>query len=237
MVVAVMTFTSEFLELKVIGWLLKSVAAVMAFSTIVIFQPEIRQALARLGSTRFFSFSTTEQRAFLDELTEAVIHLSKKRFGALFAIERNINLEDYSETGVFLDGELSSELTATIFFPKTALHDGGMVIAQERVEAAGCVFPVSHREMQDRSLGLRHRAGLGISEETDALAIVVSEETGSISLCLDGTMERDLTEAEFRARLLEIFISHGQSNNKKDGEALGVQAGLPAPRDRDVVSD
>ncbi len=109
------------------------------------------------------------------------------------------------ETGVVLDAAFSKELLLTVFHPKTALHDGGLMLAKERVRAAGCVFPVSQRELLDRSIGLRHRAGIGISEETDALAIVVSEETGNVSICHRGKMEQDLDGTQLKERLEEIL--------------------------------
>ena len=163
--------------------------------------------------------------------------LSNKRFGALFAIERSINLEDFQATGVRIDAQLSVELVTTIFHPKTALHDGGMILTQERVEAAGCIFPVSQKELSDRALGLRHRAGYGISEETDAVAIVVSEEAGAISMMEKGKMLRDLSEADFRNKLKDIFLSHGQSSEEMVREELDVETGGSGSGDRDLVSD
>ena len=236
-VVIVLTLASQLLELKVIEWIIKSAAAILAFGLLIIFQPELRNALARLGSTNFFSFSTRHQQEFLDALADAVVKLSKKRFGALFAIERNISLENYESTGVTIDAQLSVELVTTIFHPKTSLHDGGMVLSQERVEAAGCIFPVSQKELSDRALGLRHRAGLGISEDTDAVAIVVSEETGAISILVDGKMLRDLSEADFRKKLKDIFLSHGQSSEEMVREELDVENGGSGSGDRDLVSD
>ena len=236
-VVIVLTLASQLLELKVIEWIIKSAAAILAFGLLIIFQPELRNALARLGSTNLFSFSTRHQQEFLDALADAVAKLSNKRFGALFAIERNISLEDYESTGVTIDAQLSVELVTTIFHPKTALHDGGMILSQERVEAAGCIFPVSQKELSDRALGLRHRAGFGISEDTDAVAIVVSEETGAISILVDGKMLRDLSEADFRKKLEDIFLSHGQSSEEMVREELDVENGGSGSGDRDLVSD
>ena len=236
-VVIVLTLASQLLELKVIEWIIKSAAAILAFGLLIIFQPELRNALARLGSTNLFSFSTRHQQEFLDALADAVVKLSNKRFGALFAIERNISLEDYESTGVTIDAQLSVELVTTIFHPKTALHDGGMILSQERVEAAGCIFPVSQKELSDRALGLRHRAGFGISEDTDAVAIVVSEETGAISVLVDGKMLRDLSEADFRKKLEDIFLSHGQSSEEMVREELDVENGGSGSGDRDLVSD
>ena len=236
-VVIVLTLASQLLELKVIEWIIKSAAAILAFGLLIIFQPELRNALARLGSTNLFSFSTRHQQEFLDALADAVVKLSNKRFGALFAIERNISLEDYESTGVTIDAQLSVELVTTIFHPKTSLHDGGMVLSQERVEAAGCIFPVSQKELSDRALGLRHRAGFGVSEDTDAVAIVVSEETGAISIIVDGKMLRDLSEADFRKKLEDIFLSHGQSSEEMVREELDVENGGSGSGDRDLVSD
>ncbi len=236
-VVIVLTLASQLLELKVIEWVIKSAAAILAFGLLIIFQPELRNALARLGSTNLFSFSTRHQQEFLDALADAVVKLSNKRFGALFAIERSISLENYESTGVTIDAQLSVELVTTIFHPKTALHDGGMILSQERVEAAGCIFPVSQKELSDRALGLRHRAGFGISEDTDAVAIVVSEETGAISILVDGKMLRDLSEADFRKKLEDIFLSHGQSSEEMVREELDVENGGSGSGDRDLVSD
>ena len=237
MIVIALTIASILLKLTVIGWIIKSAATVLAFALLIIFQPELRNGLARLGSTGFFSFTTSEQKEFLDTLADAVVQLSNKRFGALFAIERSISLENHAETGIHIDGALSKELAVTIFHPKTALHDGGMTIGSERVGAAGCVFPLSQRELSDRSLGLRHRAGLGISEETDAVGIVVSEETGSISICVDGEIEKRLSEADFRKRLEELFLSPGTPNEKVDQQELDSEARRIGSGDRDMVSD
>ena len=133
-VVILLTLASQILELKVIEWIIKSAAAILAFALLIIFQPELRNGLARLGSANLFSFSRTPQKVFLETLAESVVKLSKKRFGALFAIERGIDLEDYESTGVTIDSVLSVELVATIFHPQTALHDGGLILKKR----AGC---------------------------------------------------------------------------------------------------
>ncbi|YCM45804.1 diadenylate cyclase CdaA [Verrucomicrobiaceae bacterium 227] len=235
-VVIVLTLVSQLLELRVIEWIVKSAAAILAFALLIIFQPELRNALARLGSSKLFSFSTTQQKVFLETFADSVVKLSKKRFGALFAIERSINLDDYEATGVVIEGALSVELVATIFHPKTALHDGGMILKGERIAAASCIFPVSQKELSDRSLGLRHRAGYGISEETDAVAIVVSEETGNISIVVDGKLYRGLSEEDFRAKLEELFLTNGQDHQEMDSQELDRKAGSSGSGDRDLVS-
>lgn len=205
-----LTLLSELLKLVVIGWILKSVSVFLVVAMVVIFQPELRRALAELGSSRLFSrFSAEGDHEFIEKLCEIVGLLSKKRVGALFAIERSIELKPYLETGVAMDSLLSKELIQTIFHSNTALHDGGMIIRlrDERIMGAGCVFPLHQRELQDRSIGLRHRAGLGISEETDTVAIIVSEETGNISLAVEGKLERDLTPETLSIRLNELLFA------------------------------
>lgn len=226
---------SGLLDLPVISWILRQAVFVLAFALLIIFQPEIRNALARIGSSRFFSFDSG-QRKFLQLLEDSVVQLSKKRFGALFALERSISLQDYQATGVEMGSELSVELAMTIFFPKSALHDGGVILDEERIAAAGCVFPVTQREMSDRSLGLRHRAAIGVTEETDAVAVVVSEETGTISIAVDGKLERCKSESEFRKRLEEIFLNHEQGKNDSGSTSDG-QGGVADSGGRNLVSD
>ena len=236
-VIILMTLASQTLDLKVIEWIIKSAAAVLAFALLIIFQPELRNGLARLGSTNLFSFSTSQQKIFLDALTEAVMKLSKKRFGALFAIERGIELSEYESTGVVIDSALSVELVATVFHPKTALHDGGMILKKERIASAACIFPVSQKQLSDRSLGLRHRAGFGITEETDAIAVIVSEETGAISIVVEEKIYRNLSEDEFREKLEEIFLIHGEVYKEMAAEELDGEDRRSNSGDRDQISD
>lgn len=209
-----LTVLSEALNLVVIRWLIGRYSVFLAVALVVIFQPELRRAFAELGSRSFFRTNKQDART-LDRLCECVYEMANKRYGALIAIERDIGLRSYAETGVDLDGVFSPELLLTIFHPKTALHDGGLIMRDDRVIAAACIFPVSQRESLDRSYGLRHRAGLGLSEETDAAAIVVSEETGSVSLCFGNGIYRGLTAAELRTRLGRILLYETD-----DGESL-----------------
>jgi diadenylate cyclase len=233
----VLSLLSLALKLQVIWWLLYKVLTLMAFALIIIFQPELRNALARLGSSKLFSFSQTQRHEFLDTFSSAVGQLSKKRIGALFAFERSISLKDHLDTGVELDSLFTPEFALTVFYPKTALHDGGMVIIQDRVAGAGCVFPVSSRELADRSTGLRHRAAIGITEETDCVAVVVSEETGQISICVDGKLDRNLSEEDFRARMEKIFLPK-EIIDEEDTEEELASEDSDADRGRgDLVSD
>ena len=200
-----LTLLSEALNLVVIRWLIGRYSVFLAVALVVIFQPELRRAFAELGSRSFFRTNKQDKRT-LDRLCECAYELARMRHGALIAVERDIGLRSYAETGVDLDGAFSPELLLTIFHPKTALHDGGLILRDDRVIAAACIFPVSQRESLDRSYGLRHRAGLGLAEETDAAAIVVSEETGSVSLCLGNSIQRGLSAAELRRKLGQILL-------------------------------
>ena len=210
---------SLLLELEVITWLLQRVSVFLAIALVVLFQPELRRVLAELGSSRMFSFNRPDPEA-LYLLMEAMQQLSSRRCGALFALKRGIDLKPYAESGVEIDAAISTELIATIFHPKTVLHDGGVIIDQGRLASAGCVFPVSQRDIQDRAIGLRHRAGMGITEETDAIALVVSEEIGALSLCYQGKLEHDLEPDDMRHRINEILSGdvNGDATTNKDKE-------------------
>jgi len=237
-ILIVLTLVSQLFKFQVIGFIITRAAAVLAFALIVIFQPELRDALARLGSKRIYPFFTNKGRVTLfEQFSDSVIALSKKRIGALFAIQRGISLKKHLETGVVLDAKFSPELAMAVFHPKAPLHDGGMIISEDRVAGAACVFPVTQREMHDRSTGLRHRAAIGVTEETDAVAVVVSEETGGISICIDGKLERNLTEKQFRERINELFISRKPANETEPTETLAGEAPVAGSGSRDMVSD
>ena len=229
-----LTLISTLLNLVVIGWIVRSLSAFLALASVVIFQPELRRALAEVGGHPIFSL-TSEKRETVHDLAEAVTQLANKQFGALIAIERDTSIRVYEETGVAIDGEFTVELMLTLFHPKAALHDGGVIVRNGRVAAAACIFPVSQRETLDRSLGLRHRAGLGITEESDAVAIVVSEETGGISICHRRRIERNFNPETFRQRIAEILL---HSNYEEiHPEKLEGEADLPAARDDTLVPD
>lgn len=236
-ILVLMTALLQVFKFQVISWIVTRGVLVLLIALPVIFQPEIRTALARVGSSRWFSFSDRRQLAFLESLDDAVLMLSKKRIGALFAIERSISLKPYMETGVGLNADFTPELAMAVFFPKSPLHDGGMVIAEEKVATAACVFPVSQRELADRSTGLRHRAAIGLSEETDAVCVVVSEETGHISIAADGTIVRNLSEERFRAKMEEIFLGNPKNDEKGIPEELDSKDGRAGDGDGDLAAD
>ncbi len=229
-----LTLISTLLNLVVIGWIVRSFSVFLAVALVVIFQPELRRGLAELGGHPIFSL-TSEKRETVHDLAEAITQLANKQFGALIAIERDTSIRVYEETGVTIDGEFSVELMLTLFHPKSALHDGGVIIRNGRVAAAACIFPVSQRETLDRSLGLRHRAGLGITEESDAVAVVVSEETGGISICHRRRIERNFSPETFRQRISEILLH--SSYEEPDSEQLASEVDLPPTRHDPLVPD
>ena len=236
-ILVALVLITELFDFQVIGWIITRSAAVLAFALLVIFQPELRNGLARLGGSGIFSFSSKRRLAFVERLADAVVMLSKKRIGAIFAIQRDISLKEQLDTGVVLDAQFTPELAMSVFFPKSPLHDGGMIIADDRVAGAACVFPVTEKEMADRSTGLRHRAAIGLTERSDAIAIVVSEETGSISISENGKLERNLTEKQFREKISEIFFSGLSSNETETVEKLDLKDPEPPSGDRNLVPD
>ena len=227
-----LTLISQLLNLVVIGWIIRSFSVFLAVALVVILQPELRRGLAELGGHPIFSL-TSEKRETVHDIAEAVSQLANKQFGALIAIERDTSIKIFEETGVLINADFSVELALTLFHPKSALHDGGVILRDGRIAAAACIFPVSQRETLDRSLGLRHRAGLGITEESDAIAVIVSEETGSISICHRRRIERNFTPETFRKRIGEILL--GKYDEETDSEQLAREVDLPDTRDNPLV--
>ena len=172
---------------------------------VVIFQPEIRKAILHLGDAPIFNRFFRSESRIVPRLVRAMARMSKERIGALIAIEREASLSELADNGITIDAELNSYLIETIFFPKSALHDGGVVVQDDRIVAASCLFPLSQNPDVDKRLGTRHRAALGLSEETDALVVVVSEETGKISTASGGKLNHDLSLEGLESDLEEIF--------------------------------
>lgn len=190
------------LRLGMITYLLGLVFTYGAFAALVVFQPELRAALAHLGRTRLTRvFQTLDNDVIADALVDAVDRLSRARIGAIIALERAVPLGDVVETGSPMQAKVSADLLLTIFTPYSPLHDGAVVIRGDTIVGAGCILPLTQSELTDRSLGTRHRAALGLSEDTDAIVIVVSEESGAISVASRGTLRRDLQPAQLRETL------------------------------------
>ena len=184
-------------------------------SVIVIFQPEIRQLLAQIGSLQLF-YSSHEQRENIEVVVQTVERLADVRIGALIAIEQSIQLHEAAESGIPVDCVATSEMLETIFFPNNAIHDGGVIIKGDRIAYAACIFPLTTRQDLNKSLGTRHRAAIGLSEETDAVIIVVSEDSGMISYAYKGELVRGLTIEALRAFLSGVLLEAGRRRNWRD---------------------
>ncbi len=192
-------------ELTTVNWLISTMLPYGVFALVVVFQSEIRQALARLGRKLTFSRSIAGEMDAYDDIVLAANLFSEHQTGALIVIEREIGLRTYIESGVALDAHLSYDLLATVFRPSAPLHDGAVIVQKDRIAAAACFLPLSMNPVLSTQMGTRHRAGIGITEETDAIAVIVSEETGAISLAIGGNIERGLTVEQLRKRLGELL--------------------------------
>ena len=204
-IVALAFYVSRMGELVTLNWLISRALPYAVFALIVIFVPEIRQALARLGRRMTLAQSAAAEADAYDDIALAANLFSQNQTGALIVIQREIGLRTYIESGVALDAQLSYDLLATLFRPSAPLHDGAVIIQGDRVAAAACFLPLSMNPVLSTQLGTRHRAAIGITEETDAISIVVSEETGSISLAVAGTIDRDLTVEQLRERMSKLL--------------------------------
>jgi diadenylate cyclase len=192
-------------ELRTLNWLLSTLLPFGVFALIVVFQSEIRHALANLGSRVSLMRSSSSVADVYDDIVLAANLFSQNQTGALIVIEREIGLRTYIESGVALDARLSYDLLATVFRPSAPLHDGAVIVQRDRVAAAACFLPLSMNPVLSTQLGTRHRAGIGITEETDAVAVIISEETGTISMAVAGSIERDLTVERLRERLSHLL--------------------------------
>jgi diadenylate cyclase len=200
-VVAVTFYLARMGELTTLNWVVSRVLPYIVFALIVVFQSEIRHVLADLGRRLSFLGGADAGTDAYDDIVLAANLFSQHQTGALVVIERRIGLRTHIESGVPLDARLSYDLLATIFRPSAPLHDGAVIVQKDRIAAAACFLPLSMNPLLSTQLGTRHRAGIGITEETDAIAVIVSEETGAISLALGGKIERDLTVEQLRERL------------------------------------
>jgi diadenylate cyclase len=192
-------------ELTTLSWLVSTLVPYVIFALIVVFQAEIRHALANLGSRLTLSRAANSESDAYDDIVLAANLFSQNQTGALIVIEREIGLRTYIESGVPMDARLSYDLLATIFRPSAPLHDGAVIVQKDRIAAAACFLPLSMNPVLSTQMGTRHRAGIGITEETDAIAVIVSEETGAISLAVAGNFERDLTVEQLRERLSTLL--------------------------------
>ncbi|MGE4357294.1 MAG: diadenylate cyclase CdaA [Candidatus Omnitrophota bacterium] len=203
-VLLIVFLVTQRLGLEVITWIINRIFTISVIALLIIFQPELRNGLIRLGGGHFLGIFFREEREF-EDLIKGVLKLSKKRIGALIALQREVSLEQYVDTGIKIDALINPEVIEAIFYPGNPLHDGGVIIHRQRIVAAGCFFPVSTNPYLSKTLGMRHRAAVGLSEESDALVIVVSEENGAISVAQKGILRLDIDEKILRTTLNEHF--------------------------------
>ena len=199
---------ARLLHLEVFIWLFTKIVTVVAIAFIVVFHPELRRGLARIGGETMFRSAPRHEKV-VEELLKGVYALSRRRIGAISAVERQTSMQSYAEGGVAMDAVVSSELLQTIFMPNTPLHDGGVIVSQGRLVAAACFFPLSQNPGLAKSMGTRHRAALGISEEMDAIVIVVSEETGAVFVTMNGELVPEVT----REQLSQILFGVSSKGN------------------------
>jgi diadenylate cyclase len=211
------TLVSKWLSLNVIYWLLQKTMTVVFVALPIVFQPELRRALEQLGRGRLFHknvfLDEEEAQILVTEMIKAVTVLAKNKIGALLVFERHSALNDYLETGIKIDGIVSSQFLTNVFIPNSPLHDGAVIIRGNRVVAAGCILPLSDDRTLAKELGTRHRAAIGVSEITDAIVIVVSEETGIISVAESGRLVRSVEAEALKNYLQPLFITKSSSLN------------------------
>lgn len=207
---------SRNVPLYTLDWLLQGFWAYVVIVMIVIFQPEIRRALARMGEAKFLTrFTAAEVLRSREQLIKAVVGLAQKKIGALIVLERDTDLSEYVELGTNLDARVTQELLTAIFHPTSPMHDGAVVIRGNRIVAAGCFLPIALTHSISKALGTRHRAALGITEETDCVVLIVSEETADISMSMGGRLEQHLDMGALRDRLEEVFSNTSQPAPKQ----------------------
>lgn len=227
-VLAVRMF-SLFLDLQTLKWLTEQAILWGFLAIIILFQPELRRALEQLGRGSIFSRTTKSAEETLKQTIDSIIkscnYMAKRRIGAIITIERETGIDDYAETGIAIDGKLSQELLTNIFTPNTPLHDGAVIIRDENIIAAACFLPLSENPFISKELGTRHRAAIGVSEVTDALTIVVSEETGAVSVTKNGELRRELTSDVLYDYLLENLSINIKTPKKKSWNWRGRKNG------------
>lgn len=218
------TIISGMLQLNVLNYILSSFMTYGVLLLIVIFQPELRRALEQLGTNKlnkFFGIDKdieTKTKENIYKIVIAAVEMSKTKTGALMVLERDIKLKDIMDTGVPIDSEISPQLLVNIFTPRTPLHDGAVVISENRIKAAACMLPLSNDKHVSKRIGTRHRSAIGMSKESDAIVVVVSEETGKISVAKDGTLIADVKEDALKQILIKNMITkkfEKEENNKK----------------------
>lgn len=220
-VIIIVRIITDLFHLNTLKWMTDQVLVWGFLAVVIIFQPEVRRALEQIGRGRLFARTAMqeeeERNRLIEAFSQSVNYMAKRRIGALISLEKETGLNDYIETGTPLESVITSELLTNIFIPNSPLHDGAVIIQNNQIAAAGCYLPLSESPFISKELGTRHRAALGLSEVTDAVTIVVSEETGAISIATEGDLHRDLSIEEFEARLRRVWLGSipNQENDSK----------------------
>ena len=217
-VLVALFYGSRWAHLETVNWLIRNLVGYLVFAVIVLFQSDIRRALAHLGRAPFFRYFAKPESAeeSIEELVVAASMLSAQHIGAIIALERQIGLRNYIEGGIPIDAVLTYDLLLSVFQPSSPLHDGAVIVQDDRVAAAACFLPLTVNPKLSKELGSRHRAALGLTEENDSVAIVVSEENGIISVVADGQIERDLNADALRARLRSLVLQRRAAGPKRE---------------------
>jgi diadenylate cyclase len=220
LIIVALFYISRLAPLQTVNWLIRNMLLYVAFAAIVIFQSDIRRALAHFGQAPFFRYFNRQEAAdeTIEEIVVAATMLSSQKVGAIIAVEREIGLRNYIESGIPLDATLTYDLLVTIFHPGSALHDGAVILQENRIAAAACFLPLTVNPRISRELGTRHRAAIGLTEEGDAVAVIVSEETGAISVATDGKIDRRLSPDDLRTKLRSLITT------RKSGRQLAARA-------------
>jgi diadenylate cyclase len=218
---------SAWLNLYTLKWLMNQVFTFGVVTVLIIFQPELRRALEQLGRGKLFTRSSAEDQDVshrINEVIKSVHYLARRKIGALIVFERHTGLNDYIESGIKMESQLSSELLINVFIPNTPLHDGAVILRNNQIVAAGCYLPLSENPFISKELGTRHRAGIGVSEVSDAISVIVSEETGQVSLAINGQIVRDIKEESLISKLFDElrpqFRKTGDRESKWNWKAL-----------------
>lgn len=218
-------FLSDILKLYALNWILRQTMTLGVIALVVVFQPELRRGLEYVGRSKivkapFGQLDKEKAKSITDEFVKAVESFSSTRTGALIILEREISLTDIAETGTVIEADISAQLLGNIFYEGAPLHDGAVIIRGDQIFAAGCVLPLTENKNLNKSLGTRHRAGIGITENSDAIAMIVSEETGIISMAVDGKLTRFLDTKTVEKTLLNLYLSNGDDNSSRFGRII-----------------
>lgn len=226
LVLVAATLLSEVCHLYTLHWMLSGIMTVGLIAVVVIFQPEMRRALEQLGRSKITNVLSEvdkeEAKHMIGQMVEAIENMSATRTGALIVVEREISLNDIVETGIVIDAAVSSQMLGNIFYEGSPLHDGALIVRGDRLYAAGCVLPLTQNKALNKELGTRHRAGIGISENSDALVIIVSEETGIISVAQNGKLTRFLDSKKIEKTLLGLYMEEIKPTNYFTGKLSGI---------------